>query len=560
MRGLESWKKTHRVLLPKEIQKEDLNLWNHIYTWCRDNTNRHGIYDGDGKVIQLNITRPAGFMTHEICSTCGNHDQLRPAQGEGLVVSTSLDDFLSGGNIYLFEYGVDLAHFGFTKLWEDTCTLASSDPPQVVEERASFLLNDGSSADHYRYIDNGKDFAIYCKTGLVLIDRIDFRRSRQTAFFLAITAVAFFDYEQKLMLAATFWGLFGRYVGIYCICRFAFDIGAHTNVIKVDQAGSLPQVEIFSGTDWDKCTLESLVDTFLLISILAFALCLLSTKWSEPLQAWSDTLRVVWSLPYITFFYWAVLQRRLLSNKIQKGQLKRGDHIYTYRRGHSYSHHGIYVGNGKVIHLIRGEASISGGGQPTQNHVESCCINCFLAGGELCLYKYGVNIAFFMAKTRGGTCTHVFAAPTEDVVQRAEHLLGLRGFGAYNLFNNNCEDFAVYCKTGLFSTIDFVSHGTNGQIASFVAIFIAFVFLKSLIIPTSNFIDVAAAVYFIYSVMRYTADWGTEVTPQNLVAAIQSRTRNSRFWMRCFFKFSVFLVIIVYSVGVGMDWVGSVLD
>ncbi|KAL5570716.1 hypothetical protein UlMin_020313 [Ulmus minor] len=44
----------------------------------------------------------------------------------------------------------------------------------------------------------------------------------------------------------------------------------------------------------------------------------------------------------------------LLSNKIERDQLEAGDHIYSWRGGYLYAHHGIYIGEGKVIHFNRG--------------------------------------------------------------------------------------------------------------------------------------------------------------------------------------------------------------
>ncbi|KAH1153214.1 hypothetical protein GLYMA_18G047100v4 [Glycine max] len=52
----------------------------------------------------------------------------------------------------------------------------------------------------------------------------------------------------------------------------------------------------------------------------------------------------------------------VLSNKIDK-QLKPGDHIYSWRQAYIHAHHGIYDGEGMVIHFIRG---------PGQNRFLSC--------------------------------------------------------------------------------------------------------------------------------------------------------------------------------------------
>ncbi|PKI32131.1 hypothetical protein CRG98_047449 [Punica granatum] len=50
---------------------------------------------------------------------------------------------------------------------------------------------------------------------------------------------------------------------------------------------------------------------------------------------------------------------RLLWKKIDPKDLKPGDHIYSHKRYGFYSHHGIYVGDGFVIHFTRTETKNS---------------------------------------------------------------------------------------------------------------------------------------------------------------------------------------------------------
>ncbi|KAJ6723120.1 hypothetical protein OIU74_007668 [Salix koriyanagi] len=42
------------------------------------------------------------------------------------------------------------------------------------------------------------------------------------------------------------------------------------------------------------------------------------------------------------------------------------------------------------------------------------------------------------------------------------------GFGNYDIFQNNCEDFAMYCKTGLL-IMDRLGVGRSGQASSVIA-------------------------------------------------------------------------------------------
>ncbi|CAF2345148.1 unnamed protein product [Brassica napus] len=182
----------------------------------------------------------------------------------------------------------------------------------------------------------------------------------------------------------------------------------------------------------------------------------------------------------------------LFSNKISRDELKAGDHIYSWR-SYIYSHHGIYVGDGKVIHFTRrGGLEIGtgtyldkiiqfsvprhGGDNPCPNcgdqsildGVISSCLDCFLAGGSLYLFQYDVSKAILVAKQRGGTCTTATSDPPEEVVHRARYLLSGNGFGEYHLLDNNCEDFAIYCKTGLL-VFSVTKSGSSSQVNSVCA-------------------------------------------------------------------------------------------
>ncbi|CAI9758100.1 unnamed protein product [Fraxinus pennsylvanica] len=220
----------------------------------------------------------------------------------------------------------------------------------------------------------------------------------------------------------------------------------------------------------------------------------------------------------------------LLSNKTQKDKLKLGDHIYSWRHSYIYAHHGIYVGNGNVIHFTRGpgqeigtgtvldrfifSSSLSNtskppcpicGDQSKSDGVISSCLDCFLYGGELYLFQYGVSPAMFLAKARGGTCTLAPSDPPGAVLHRAEYLLQ-NGFGAYNIFKNNCEDLAIYCKTGLI-VFTKISVGRSGQAASFLAAAGAIVPSPLRFLTTSS-PGLIAVGYGIYCITRVMSDIG----------------------------------------------------
>ncbi|KAI3462265.1 hypothetical protein Pfo_018928 [Paulownia fortunei] len=206
----------------------------------------------------------------------------------------------------------------------------------------------------------------------------------------------------------------------------------------------------------------------------------------------------------------------VLSNKIGRDELKSSDHIYSWRHSFLYAHHGIYVGNGNVIHFTRGAGQEIGTGtvldrfifssspsNPSDSPCPRCgdqsrtvgvissCLEYFLSDGELYLFQYGVSLAVFLAKAR-------------DVFYGAEYLLQ-NGFGGYNIFNN-CEDFAIYCKTGsLIFTI--ISVGRSGQAASFLAA--ANAFLSSpLHFMTTGFAGLTAVGCGIYCISRIVSDIG----------------------------------------------------
>ena len=99
--------------------------------------------------------------------------------------------------------------------------------------------------------------------------------------------------------------------------------------------------------------------------------------------------------------------------------MARGDQVYAFREivGIPYEHHGIDCGDGTIIHYSKlGEAQVSRTSKET-----------FARGSRV--YTRSVATSFI----------------PDVVVQRAESRLGER---QYDLFFNNCEHFADWCKTG----------------------------------------------------------------------------------------------------------------
>ena len=179
-----------------------------------------------------------------------------------------------------------------------------------------------------------------------------------------------------------------------------------------------------------------------------------------------------------------------------------------------FTRRGQEVGTGTVLDLLlvssgpaRSHVPCATCVPPEEGHgVVLSCLDCFLAGGVLYCFEYNVNPAIFVAKLRGGTCTLATSDPPETVVHRAQYLLD-NGFGCYNVFKNNCEDFAIYCKTGLV-VLDQLTMGQSGQAVSLIGGPLAAVLSAPLRLVTSNACVMAAMAVGVYCTSRVAADIG----------------------------------------------------
>ncbi|PWA67930.1 hypothetical protein CTI12_AA311470 [Artemisia annua] len=162
-----------------------------------------------------------------------------------------------------------------------------------------------------------------------------------------------------------------------------------------------------------------------------------------------------------------------VSHPVDESEIVEGDHIYIWLNSNKSSfmldktplNTGIYIGGPSklVIHVTAAGKDISGkfprkppkscstdgcGNMGEKSSVFQTCLSCFREGSPVYRYQYGVGKFEHMFKLRGGTCTMAVSDPPKEVVRRAQVLLEA-GFGKYDLIDNNCEDFGLYCKTGL---------------------------------------------------------------------------------------------------------------
>ncbi|XP_076920263.1 protein LEAD-SENSITIVE 1-like [Bidens hawaiensis] len=220
----------------------------------------------------------------------------------------------------------------------------------------------------------------------------------------------------------------------------------------------------------------------------------------------------------------------LLSNRVNRSEIKAGDHIYTYRAVFAYSHHGIFVGGNKVVHFTRDSVTSSDTNGPSSSDDEmsnlpsSCstypdcgfrqpksgvvlsCLDCFLRNGALYCFTYGVTPTVFLAKVRGGTCTTATSDGPNTVVHRAMYLLR-NGFGNYDVLGNNCEDFALYCKTGMLM-VEKLGLGRSGQASSLIGAPLAALLASPLKLLIPSPVGVATVTAGMYCMSRYATDIG----------------------------------------------------
>lgn len=104
-----------------------------------------------------------------------------------------------------------------------------------------------------------------------------------------------------------------------------------------------------------------------------------------------------------------------------EADLLHGDHIYVKRKGRFYTHHGIYIGDRKIIHPA---GSLR---EKVDPEVRETDLFRFLKGGILKRRVYEKRL------------------PASETIRIAKEQLSNKSF---SMIWNNCEHFATYCATG----------------------------------------------------------------------------------------------------------------
>ena len=142
-----------------------------------------------------------------------------------------------------------------------------------------------------------------------------------------------------------------------------------------------------------------------------------------------------------------------ISHDISKEDLKPGDHIYCYRAGFTYSHHGIYIGEAdcEVIHFSGEDDSLASkhGSDDIKKGacIRKCTLEEFTKGRTIRLVAYGVP--WYSVKKRISIKWEQSQSPAVVIKTAKKYLENPEKWGEYDLIENNCETFAAYCKTGI---------------------------------------------------------------------------------------------------------------
>ena len=119
-------------------------------------------------------------------------------------------------------------------------------------------------------------------------------------------------------------------------------------------------------------------------------------------------------------------------------RLKAGDIVFCQRSnffsGDTYQHYGVYIGYKRIIHYVKGDHILDG-------IIAETSIDEFCKGDTLYIAEEDTLLSIFQESD----LTATFFGPRKTIL-RAKALIGTR---EYDLLDNNCEHFAIWCKTGV---------------------------------------------------------------------------------------------------------------
>lgn len=135
-------------------------------------------------------------------------------------------------------------------------------------------------------------------------------------------------------------------------------------------------------------------------------------------------------------------------------KLKLGDIVFCERRSgllgrNLYQHYGVYAGYHKIIHYVKGDSPLDG-------RIAETSIEEFCDGDTLYIAEDDSLLSIFQDADARST----FYGPRKTV-QRARSMIGK---GDYNLFDHNCEHFALWCKTGQLESTQLSIEGMAARV------------------------------------------------------------------------------------------------
>lgn len=120
---------------------------------------------------------------------------------------------------------------------------------------------------------------------------------------------------------------------------------------------------------------------------------------------------------------------------MNRRELQYGDILAVDRQGGLYRHYAVYVGNGRVIHYAADQGDFG-----ENMYIHEAPIQEFVQTAE------EISICSFPKKSFDKEY-HLYSP--QETVARARRRIGEKN---YNLVSNNCEHFAIWCKTGISSS------------------------------------------------------------------------------------------------------------